>query len=70
MIALIKIRGKYLYNHPCSVYWSYFFVPSIIIIFFFILLSNKADSNFGKLIEEGKINGKGYNLLKHYYLKI
>ena len=69
MIALIKIRGKYLYNHPCSVYWSYFFVPSIIIIFLFILLSNKADSNFGKLIEEGKINGKGYNITKALFSK-
>ena len=38
MIALIKIRSKYLSNHRCSVYWSYFFFPCITLIFLLLLL--------------------------------
>ena len=49
MIALIKIRGKYLSNHRCSVYWSYFFFPCIILIFFFLLLLEEGSIRFYKI---------------------
>ncbi len=38
MLALIKIRCKYLSNHRYSAYWSYFFLPSITLIYLIIIL--------------------------------
>ena len=31
MLALIKIRTKYLSQHACGVYWGYLFIPSMIL---------------------------------------
>ena len=62
MIALIKIRGKYLCNHLCSVYLSYFFIPSIIFIFlllFLITINNKEVPFEGE-----KFDGKDLNITK------
>ena len=62
MIALIKIRGKYLCNHLCSVYLSYFFIPSIIFIFlllFLITIINKEVPFEGE-----KFCGKDLNITK------
>ena len=58
MITLIKIRRKYLSNHYCSVYWSYFFIPSLILIILipFLLIDRKE-----KYSEKNKIEGKVYN---------
>jgi len=58
MITLIKIRRKYLFNHYCSIYWSYFFIPSLIPIFLipFLLIDRKE-----KFSEKNKIEGKVYN---------
>ena len=61
MITLIKIRGKYLSNHLCSVYWSYFFIPSITLILLPILLISKINLK-EKYSEKIKINGKASNI--------
>ena len=39
MLTLIKIRTKYLTNHLCSVYFSYFFIPSLLLISLIFTLS-------------------------------
>ena len=64
MITLIKIRRKYLSNHFCSVYWSYFFIPSILIIFS-ILVSLLVEKI--KYSEQNKIEGKAFNLTKSLF---
>ena len=33
MLSLISIRSKYLYRHPCLLFWSYLFLPGIIFLF-------------------------------------
>ena len=33
MITLISIRSKYLYRHPCLLFWSYMFLPGLIFLF-------------------------------------
>ena len=38
MISLISIRSKYIYRHPCLLFWSYMFLPGIIFLFSFIRL--------------------------------
>jgi len=58
MITLIKIRRKYLVNHYCSVYWSYFFIPSLMLI---IVIPSLASGN-RKYSEENKIEGKASNI--------
>ena len=40
MITLIKIRTKYLTNHLCSVYFSYFLIPSLLLISFIFVFYN------------------------------
>ena len=64
MFTLIKIRRKYLSNHFCSVYWSYFFIPSILIIFS-ILVSLLVEKI--KYSEQNKIEGKAFNLTKSLF---
>ena len=32
MISLISIRSKYLYRHPCLLFWSYMFLPGLIFL--------------------------------------
>ena len=32
MLSLISIRAKYLYRHPCLLFWSYMFQPMIIFL--------------------------------------
>ena len=32
MLPLISIRSKYLYRHPCLLFWSYMFLPGIIFL--------------------------------------
>ena len=50
MLALIKIRFRYLSNNCCSVYWNYFFIPSITFISLIIFLKvNKFKLNFSEL---------------------
>ena len=58
MITLIKIRRKYLSNHYCSVFWSYFFIPNLILIILipYLLIERKE-----KYSEKNKIEGKVYN---------
>ena len=50
MITLIKIRTKYLTNHLCSVYFSYFFIPSLLLIsliftFRYVIIRKKEEYN-------------------------
>ena len=32
MLTLISIRSKYIYRHPCLLFWSYMFLPGIIFL--------------------------------------
>ena len=61
MITLIKIRRKYLSNHYCAVYWSYFFIPSLMLIF---LLFNLNSFEIKKYSEKNKFEGKDFNMTK------
>ena len=61
MITLIKIRRKYLFNHYCSVYWSYFFIPSLMLIII-VFSSSYLSSENGKYSEKNKIEGKASNI--------
>ena len=68
MIVLIKIRFKYLSNHRCTVFWSYFFIPIIILIFipiFFLLLYDSKE-NINENKNEG-IEGKALNITKKLF---
>ena len=56
MLALIKIRTKYLSQHACGVYWGYLFIPSMI----FLSLINLGGMPREKL-EDGDII-RGYKL--------
>lgn len=70
MLALIKIRLKYLSNHRCSVYWSYFFLPSITLIYLIlILIIAKFDKrNFIRYYyREEKFYGKDLNITKSLF---
>ena len=65
MITLIKIRFKYLSNHRCTVFWSYFFIPIIILIFIPIFLILFYDSKKDKKSYEiKKYEGKALNITK------
>jgi len=59
MITLIKIRRKYLSNHYCAVYWSYFFIPSIILI---LTIISFLKIKIKKYSELNKFEGKSFNL--------
>ena len=61
MITLIKIRRKYLSIHYCSVYWSYFFIPTIILIDLVPALFLVKKKNY---FEKNKIEGKASNITK------
>ena len=56
MFTLVKIRAKYLKRHPCRVYCSYFFIPTIIIIVIIIVLV--FGSYHKPTIKEEEQNGK------------
>jgi len=64
MITLIKIRSKYLTNHYCSIYWSYFFIPSIILIFIIIIFFSRRIKEYSP---QNKIEGKAFNLTKSLF---
>ena len=38
MLSLISIRSKYLYRHPCLLFWSYMFLPGVIFLLSMSLL--------------------------------
>ena len=57
MITLIKIRCKYLSNHRCAVFWSYFFIPIISLISMPVLIIFNLNYR-DKFHEENKIEGK------------
>ena len=59
MITLVKIRSKYLSRHPCGVYCSYLFIPTLILLSIF----NNSSFRKSKIVEESKYNGK--SLLKN-----
>lgn len=64
MITLIKIRSKYLTNHYCSIYWSYFFIPSIMLILTIIIFFSREIKEYS---QQNKIEGKPFNLTKSLF---
>ena len=54
MITLIKIKTKYLSNHLCSVYWSYFFITSLILVSLLIFSIEKIFLNQNSFVSEAK----------------
>ena len=63
MLSLVKIRARYLSRHKCVVYFSYFFIPTLI----FILLVITAISNekLYYIIKDGeKIYGEEVEIVK------
>ena len=66
MIALIKIRCKYLSNHRCSVFFSYFFIPIILFIPWSIFLLS-SPNNRSKFKEKNKFEGKAFNVTKKLF---
>ena len=41
MLALIRIRVKYIIRHPCLLFWSYLFLPIVIIIAAIVIITKK-----------------------------
>ena len=67
MLALIKIRCRYLSNNCCSVYWNYFFIPSITFISLIIFLEvNKFNS---EIHEHPKTQGQEFKITKELFSK-
>ena len=49
MLSLISIRVKYLIRHPCLLFWSYLFIPSLILLIaIFSILDGKDRLEFEK----------------------
>ena len=65
MLTLIKIRCKYLSNHLCSVYWNYFFIPSMTLISLFIFL--KVVKYEKRYNEYSKSDGKDLKITKELF---
>ena len=70
MLALIKIRTKYLSQHACGVYWGYLFIPSMIILSLINLGSfQRRELEDGNIIKGYKLN-QNRNLFNQSYSKI
>ena len=66
MIILIKIRCKYLSNHRCAVFWSYFFIPIILLISLPILLISIPNYR-NEFQENNKFEGIAFNITKKLF---
>ena len=44
MLSLIAIRSKYIYRHPCLLFWSYMFLPGLIFLLAFSILKMNSNS--------------------------
>ena len=63
MITLTKIRSKYLSNHCCSVFFSYYFVTILFIpIIIIMILMNDIKEKY-----KNKIDGKAFNITKELF---
>ena len=61
MKSLIKIRSKYLFRHPCLLFWSYLFLPGLFFILSFYLLRTRQSLLPPKhLKNEPLMNGEDY----------
>ena len=69
MITLIKIRFKYISNHRCAVFLSYFFIPIILLIFLSILLISSPNYR-NEFHENNKYEGKAFNITKRLFSQI
>ena len=54
MISLIKIRAKYLSRHPCGVFCTYLFIPTMILLF----LIEVRNYNNRKITDDEGFSGK------------
>ena len=73
MIPLLRIRLKYLMRHSCLLFWTYFFIPSLILSTAIILILNgkdkynKYEKNKPIIYEELEFNNTdSFNLISHY----
>ena len=67
MLSLISIRSKYLYRHPCLLFWSYMFLPGVIFLLSMSLLKlgSKPPLKLQPKVEP-YISGEGYFFSEEY----
>ena len=65
MITLLKIRARYLFNHPCGIFWAYLFIPLII---FLITVEIFFSLNYDKRAPDySPITGEDLNINKYVF---
>ena len=63
MLSLVKIRARYLSRHKCVVYFSYFFIPTL--IFISLVITAISNEKLYYIIKDGeKIYGEEVELVK------
>ena len=49
MLSLIQIRSRYLYRHPCLLFWSYMFLPGVVFLLSMVSLKVNDESSWLQL---------------------